>query len=397
MITYYDLGPTKQLNEIVIAGSHDAAISTDNADRNTKTQDVDVFRQASYGARFFDLRVAAFSTPTGGAELKSYHADPILQKNREKTKDVRDVGRKETIEHTHLHGGAAGLGLTGMMHDAKLFVSAFPTEFLIFKFDKSSNWPLIAETCIRALGDKIFTCAAETGNLNTKTQEDLKGKVIVLFTNDGWANCGLQRDQRSTSGILRWRNLYKKDQAQAGDYEERFDGLQYYGKGGVSAKASGDGDKIDTNADVQTDLMSGRGKFKIKHKLSKNEKGTHGFQHPQAMGIMYWTTTGFLYKSSIEARNTKMWSDTNKTRLQAVWTGGYRENLERMAIAHSANVLPDNYDITAYSSGTALKAFMPNIVMVDFVDASQCEFIRNLNYEGASALVAKSRAMAGAG
>src|SRR5262249_24295746 len=122
-------------------------------------------------------------------------------------------------------------------------------------------------------------------------------------------------------------------------------------------------------------------------------KGTHGFQHPQAIGVMYWTTTGFLYKSSIKARNEKMWSGTNKQGLESMWNRSYGENLKQMAVAPSANALPNSYDVTAYSSGTALKAFMPNFVMVDFVDAVKCDFIKALNYQAATALVQTARAL----
>ena len=61
MITYYELGASKQLNEIVVAGSHDAGITSGGT--NVKTQALDIGEQAQAGVRVFDLRIAATSVP----------------------------------------------------------------------------------------------------------------------------------------------------------------------------------------------------------------------------------------------------------------------------------------------------------------------------------------------
>ena len=93
------------------------------------------------------------------------------------------VSQQVIIDRNKLKYGTWGLGLEGMLEDARRFVSGkHSSEFLILKFDKCSNWPLIAETCVRVLGPSIYT---GTGNLNTKTLGQLSGKVIVLFTPDG--------------------------------------------------------------------------------------------------------------------------------------------------------------------------------------------------------------------
>jgi hypothetical protein len=67
----------KRLNEIVMAGSHDAGIASGAA--NAKTQSLDIFLQATAGVRLFDLRIAARTVSSGGvlgkeAQMKAYHA-----------------------------------------------------------------------------------------------------------------------------------------------------------------------------------------------------------------------------------------------------------------------------------------------------------------------------------
>lgn len=66
MISYYQLGENKKLNEIVFAGSHDAAITQGGG--NAKTQDLDVHGQASAGVLLFDIRFTGPVLKKGGAE-----------------------------------------------------------------------------------------------------------------------------------------------------------------------------------------------------------------------------------------------------------------------------------------------------------------------------------------
>ena len=56
-IRYIALGEDKQLNEIVVAGSHDAGIT--GGDKNERTQSLNIAEQAKAGIRVFDLRIAA--------------------------------------------------------------------------------------------------------------------------------------------------------------------------------------------------------------------------------------------------------------------------------------------------------------------------------------------------
>src|SRR4051794_18116244 len=62
MICYYELGADKRLNDIVMAGSHDAGITGGGS--NVQTQDLDIGGQASAGVRLFDLRIAGASVTT---------------------------------------------------------------------------------------------------------------------------------------------------------------------------------------------------------------------------------------------------------------------------------------------------------------------------------------------
>ena len=79
MVTYYELGKRKQLNQIVIAGTHDAGIT--GGGKGVQTQTLDILQQALVGVRFFDIRIAAAvtsQTHASGkpvAELRAFHAD----------------------------------------------------------------------------------------------------------------------------------------------------------------------------------------------------------------------------------------------------------------------------------------------------------------------------------
>jgi len=137
MITYYELGADKRLNEIVVAGSHDAGIT--RGDSNVKTQELDIAGQAQAGVRVFDLRVTAFKVEgeTRRVELRAFHADEAVQKNEVKIRQVGGIGPLPVVR-TKLRAGDYGLGLERMLLEAKDFVQseAGKKEFLILKFDK---------------------------------------------------------------------------------------------------------------------------------------------------------------------------------------------------------------------------------------------------------------------
>ncbi len=350
MVNYFELGPDRQLNEIVVAGSHDAGITSGGG--NVRTQALDIGGQARAGVRVFDLRIAAAAVKGKygahkGADLRAFHADSSLMKNESKVRHLEDVGRAVTIERTKLKGGAFGMGLATMLDDARAFVEsdAGRSEFLLLKFDKCLNWPLIAEACVDVLGTTLYKGG---GNLNTTTLEDLQGKVIPLFSGAGIAALGGAFGPND--GILGFKNLYEKGTGGAG-YSPTFAGMQYYGKGGTSVmKPFG---KRGQNEKKQGKLMT----------------GAKGLGSPEVMGMMYWTSTGIL--ESIRKRNDKMWDPPNVARLRGLWTAGLGDFLDEAT--------PFDVPEGSPATGALRKRYMPNIVMIDFADDFKCQQIRDLN------------------
>jgi hypothetical protein len=340
MISYYDLGPDKKLNEVVMAGSHDAAVTMGGA--NTQTQDLDIYDQAVSGARLFDIRITGAVVKKGGAErvvtLKAYHGKG--PESNTTGVDIR-TGGVATAKVKSMWGGEYGLTLTKILTDASRFVTTYATEFVVLKFDHCHNWEMIAAACVEVLGDKIYKGG---GNLNTKTLRQLQGKVIVLFASDGLQ---LVRPTYSAAqGILGIKNLSKAGST----YDDRYEGLQYFGKGGTSVgKPFG---KIEQNIKKQSKLMA---------------RGGDG--NPNVVGMMYWTTTGVF--ESIRDRNNGMWTAPNVARLKNMWTNGLDT-----AVTSRMNKFAK---IDGFASGTLLKAFMPNFVMIDFVDEEKCKHILELN------------------
>lgn len=340
MINYYELGPDKKLNEVVIAGSHDAAVTFGSA--NTQTQDLDIYDQATAGARLFDIRITGAVVKKGAAEkvvtLKAYHG--VGPSSKTTGVDLR-TGDQASPKVKSMWGGEYGMTLTKILSDASRFVATNATEFVMLKFDHCQNWGMIAEACVAVLGDRIYKGG---GNINLKSMRELQGKVIVLFETKGLT--AVRSQFSAAQGILGIKNLSKE----GATYEDRYDGLQYFGKGGTKVhKPFG---KIDQNIKKQTKLMA---------------QGGDG--NPDVVGMMYWTTTGVL--ESIRDRNTGMWTAPNVARLKDMWKNGLDT-----AITSRMNKFAK---IDGFASGTVLKAFMPNIVMIDFVDEEKCKHIAELN------------------
>jgi hypothetical protein len=340
------LGPDKKLNEIVMAGSHDAGITAGGG--NVQTQSRDIHGQAVAGVRIFDLRIAAATVPgaVGGvkqAELKAFHADGMLQSKKSTTRHVAGLGGTQMIERTKLRGGAFGLGLNGMLAGALQFVQDHPNEFLLLKFDKCTNWSLIAQACVNVLGGALYRGG---GNLNTKSLRDLRGKVIPLFTSDGMEAIAAGGQYGPATGILGIKNLY----GGKASYQDRFDGLQYFGKGGTSPFNP---------------------RNKIKQNLKKQQKilSAGGEGNPNVMGMMYWTTTGLF--ESIEQRDRGMWTQPNVAALKRMWNQGLEDAIQSRAAKYAS--------INGFAGGQRLKAFMPNMVMIDFADETKCGEIFQLN------------------
>jgi len=346
--TYFSLGGHKKLNEIVMVGSHDAGI--DQGDANAQTQDLDIAGQAEVGVRIFDIRITAqiVKNAPGGdvARLVTYHGP-----GGEKKKNVIDLrtGQQTKMQVKNLLGGTYGQTLTRILADAATFVTNNPTEFLILKFDHCSNWTGIADAARATLGKTIYS---KGGNLNERTLRDLAGSVIVLFSGDGIDEI---RGTGKDMNIYGVRNLMGDPKAfrkkkRPKTYDDKFQGLQYCGKGGTSA-------------------MNGKSHEKklgenIKKQTKKMMVGAE-FTNPRVMGMMYWTTTGFL--ASIKERNDFIWNE---------------ENREKMIELFEAR-LPRHIDKSAISTAGKYKEFMPNFVMIDFADADKCRRIYNLNFVNA--------------
>ena len=373
---YIELGPGKQLNEIVFAGSHDAGISMGGS--NARTQTLDILGQAQAGVRFFDVRVAAASINPGHgaakqAELRTFHAPGLKTEN--KSRFAVDLNRQANIDVSKLKGEGLGSewgqGLSDILRQAKSFVESgtFSSEFLILKFDKSTNWTRIAEACVTVLGTAIYNGG---GNFNTKTLEELAGKVIILFPPDG-----IRAVYPLYSQVIHgWKNLYKPPSA----YDATFQGLQYWGAGGTSvAKPFKKRKQNIKNQDKILGSASTGVQVKKKFQAFKSIDFANTAADPNAMGMMYWTTTGIL--ESIENRNTQMWSQKNIGGIDSMWLKSFTSFVE-----YFESSLPQNTQIS-YSSGGTLKLFMPNIVMIDFSDDEKCNYIYGLNTVAATKLV----------
>ena len=374
MIRYSTLGANKRLNEIVMAGTHDAGITGGGG--NAKTQALNIGEQAAAGVRFFDLRVAAqtitLADGSKGAVLQTFHAADAVQTKRNTTRKMVDFGNASSaVERTKLRSGAWGETLYALLLQAKNFVNSREggSEFLVLKFDKSTNYQYVADLCHQVLGTAMYTGG---GNVNTKTLGELAGHVVVLFPLAAFTG-GFNTHN---GGIMKWKNL-----SSGASYDPGFTGLQYFGKGGTSVVApfSGFGKKINENESKQSKLMdkanSGftitKGKvpfFKKKIAVAPTD--------PDTMGMMYWTTTGIF--QNIQQRDNQMWQAPNIGRLQQVWANGLGDFLDD-SIPFDLGSLPLTDRAKAGVHGALARVFMPNIVMIDFADQAKCQVIYDLN------------------
>jgi hypothetical protein len=350
MLTYYGLGATRKLNEIVVAGTHDAGITSGGS--GVQTQTLNILEQALAGVRFFDIRIAAAvtsQTHASGrpvAELRAFHADDKVVMKLDRKVVLQGGTNPVHVTQSKLAGGAFGLALTDMLQQARNFVHSDVgrSEFLMLKFDKCTNWPLIADACREVLGLALYTAG---GNLNTKTLGDLRGKVVVLFSSSGF------KELASTKGILKFKNLT----AEGASYESVYDGLQYYGKGGTSP--FNPNNKLEQNIKKQSKLMA----------------GAESMGNPEVIGMMYWTTTGLI--ESIKKRDDGMWDAPNIWKMKALWGQGLGDYVDARVSLPSPN---------AMAQGQQRRRFFPNIVMIDFADNAKCRQIRGLNDLSASHL-----------
>ena len=326
MVDYYPLGGQRRINEIVYAGSHDAAITKGGG--NAKTQGLNIGDQANAGVRIFDLRIAGHAKKLGigGAKLQAFHADPAFQKS---------TGRAGGLDTTRLLAGTWGMNLDAILAQATAFVTG-SNEFLILKFDKCTNWGAIADECRQVCGNALYDRAR---NLNLVTQDDLKGKVVALFADKAFQALG------NKTGIHGFKNL-----AGGGAYDANYDGLQYHGKGGTSAAKPSH--YIQENYDKQKALMK-----------------TAASGNPDVVGMMYWTTTGLF--GDIKKRNRKMWKDRKRPMLEQLFQDGMGDEIN--------DRIPNGLDAGAPANAGVCRRFIPNFVMVDFADVDKCRYIYELN------------------
>jgi len=346
MISYFELGKNKRLNEIVVAGTHDAGITSGGS--GVRTQSLNIGEQAKAGVRFFDIRIAAAVTSEKHAsgrpvaELRAFHADDKVVMKLDRKAVLKGAQNQAPVHLTQskLAGGAFGLSLTSMLQQARNFVHSDvgKNEFLILKFDKCTNWELIAEACRLTLGMSLYTAG---GNLNKKTLEELRGKVIVLFSPSG-----LREVHGATNGILGFKNL----SGEGAQYTTVFEGLQYYGKGGTSPfNPIG---KLKQNIKKQTKLM----------------QGAAALGNPDVIGMMYWTTTGLI--ESIKKRDDGMWDAPNISKMKALWGQGLGDFVNARVSLPSTNPI---------AAAQQRRSYFPNIVMIDFADDAKCRQVRDLN------------------
>lgn len=323
----------KPINELVFAGTHDAGINTGSG--NEKTQTLDIGGQAAAGARIFDLRVAVRSSGLkNSGVLKAYHGQ----------------GMHKVVGGNQLMAGTWGSGLEGMLQDARRFVTTKSSEFLFLKFDHCKNWDQIAAMCVDVLGNSIYTGG---GNLNIKTAGALAGKVIVLFSNAGLQKIG---GANPGAGILGIKSLYEKGGSQK-TYNPDYVGLQYHGKGGTSAmNGKSDDKKLGENVKKQKTIIN-------------SARSINGGD-PQVMGMMYWTTTGLF--RNIKSRDRFNWS-----------SAGFGDGMIKLWLDGMGEYINDNLPLyiarDKFGSGSLMKRFMPNFVMIDFADAQRCQTIFDLN------------------
>lgn len=331
----------KRLNEVVIPGSHDAGIYG-TGKNNVITQNLDIGEQAMAGVRFFDLRIASEKRGIVNKKIeqRAYHLKQDL------------VMGKKSESQSVSHMGGWGDTLTSMLKQAHQFVTSHPNEFLILKFSKSYNLDNVVDTCLEILGNKQFN-PRTTVNLNMLKVSQLAGKVITLFAEKDLAKLNLNNHDHRYSGLIPFRELYDEETGRCRTYDRFYNGMQYFGK--FSSTGS-----IDKNTAKQRALI---------------EMGAAGADR-DALGMMYWTTTG-LFKN-IKKRNDKMWTMGNVVSLQKTWEDGLHQAIISQMGRDFQKGVRDRTGIQRWPGGI-WKAYMPNIVMMDFADEEKCSTVYELN------------------
>ena len=342
-IEYHSLGGQKKVNEMVMAGSHDAAITSGGI--RARTQNKSIYQQAKCGVRIFDVRISGQRTGHGGAKLSAFHG-----KNTPEMKSKTVGGVTRNIEVTRMVLGDWGMDLDDILDGAKRFVDKYQTEFLILKFDKSANYELILEACQNKLGNRIYK---KTGNLANHTLSEMAGKVVCAFMPDGFAALS-HAGCTIADGAAQIVSLYPH-----GTMPDTINGLIYYGKGGTSIAQPS---KYALKAPV-------KGKFLENIDKQRRILGDANTAHysRDVLRMMYWTQTGMV--RSIKGRDKKAWTTGSKQRLKSLWAeGGYN---------YLSNSVPEAFPMDSHA--TNFQIYMPNFIMVDFADEHKGQTIYDLN------------------
>lgn len=348
-VKYYGLGGHRRIHEIIFAGSHDAAITSGKS--HAQTQDLNIARQADAGVRLFDLRILAHGGENG-ASLVGYHGyakkSKVHNMHSTHTKNSRDIKVSSGMST-----GTVGLKLSNMLEQAKGFVNRGDTkEFLILKFDKCKNWQLIAEYCVNILGDNIYK---DNGKEFSKlTLNDLARKVVCVFNDSAMQEIS----QGSEDGILGFKSLKSKS-GPTKAYNPKYRGMQYFGKGGTNPYKF-----------YKTNNKKMSENYNKQKKLLLQMANAEDLQSPNVLGMMYWTATGSL--SSIRERDEVLWARTGVHKMSRLW----REGLEA-SVSHQMEL--ERIKCLERGGVSRMKAFFPNIVMIDFASEDKCRTIYDLN------------------
>lgn len=360
-MSYLQSLQNKKLNEIVIPGSHDAGIYGPNIKGFSKTQNLNIYEQAQAGCRFFDLRIAVhkhYDKSNLQYEAQAYHADGAVLGSSKIWKSNQKKSRTNFTKYQTIRAGKGwGGSLDTMLVQARNFVQRNPTEFLILRISKSFNYNYIAQRCIKILDGFHYESG---GNINHKFVSQLKGKVITVF--DESARQLVTNPWKMAPGITFVKSLYDKDSKQFSAYDPNYEGLQYFGKYSNTKGKWSNNAKVNYNTKKQAQLMSQNAAAPI-----------------DVLGMMYWTSTGV--SSNIEIRNGIMWNDINSQALKETWTQGLADAISDRLGKEEENFLKlkkQNDQMGGYLGGR-MKAFMPNIVMMDFVAKDKCDIIKTLN------------------
>jgi hypothetical protein len=310
-----------------------------------QTQKHSIYMQAWCGVRIFDIRISGQRVGLKGAKLSAFHGANTPSPER---KNVGGV--KRDIEVTRMVGGAWGMDLDEILGSALRYVSEYDEEFLILKFDKSSNYEMILEACQDKLRAALYT---KPGNIADQTLSYMAGKVVCAFMPEGFNE--LQKaDKDISDGVAQIVNLYG-----GGTKPDPIDGLIYYGKGGTSivqpkkyALSSPVKGKFKENIDKQSAILQDANA----QSLSRD-----------VMRMMYWTQTGIV--RSIKGRDKKAWTTDSKDKLQKLWADGGYDYMK-------ANV-PRAFGLESHA--TNFKLYLPNFIMIDFADLRKGQTIRDLN------------------